>query len=131
MKKNRIVLILIVLVILGFAGYAYLYQGHRDIASEKESYLVTVNTIFKEFQTNEVKANQKYLDETIEVYGKISSVDPETNSVIIDEKLFAVFKEKIKTDELQLLSNVKVKGRFIGYDDLLGELKMDECTPVE
>lgn len=131
MKKNKIVLILIVLVILGFAGYAYLYQGHRDIASEKESYLVTANTIFTEFQTNEAKANQKYLDKTIEVYGKISSVDPETNSVIIDEKLFVVFKDKMKTDELKVLSNVKVKGRFIGYDDLLGELKMDECTPVE
>lgn len=131
MKKKRVVIILILLAILGFAGYAYLYQGHRDIASEKESYLVTANSIFSEFQTSETKANQKYLDKTIEVYGKISSVDPEANSIIIDEKLFVVFKEKIKPEELMVLSNVKVKGRFIGYDDLLGELKMDECSLVQ
>lgn len=131
MKKKRVVIILILLIILGFAGYAYLYQGHRDIASEKESYLVTANSIFSEFQTSEAKANQKYLDKTIEVYGKISSVDPEANSIIIDEKLFVVFKEKIKPEELMVLSNVKVKGRFIGYDDLLGELKMDECSLVK
>lgn len=131
MKRKRIVLILIVLVLLGFAGYSYLYKGHRDIASEKESYLVTANSIFDEFKADEAKANQKYLDKTIEVYGKISSVDLDANSVIIDEKLFAVLKDKIKNGELMVLSNIKVKGRFIGYDDLLGELKMDQCTIVE
>jgi len=131
MKRKRIVLILIVLVLLAFAGYSYLYKEHRDIASEKESYLVTAHSIFDEFKTDEAKANQKYLDKTIEVYGKISSVDLDANSVIIDEKLFAVLKDKIKNGELMVLSNIKVKGRFIGYDDLLGELKMDQCTIVE
>jgi len=32
---------------------------------------------------------------------------------------------------MMLLSNVNVKGRFIGYDDLLGELKMDEGSVVK
>ena len=27
--------------------------------------------------------------------------------------------------------SIKLKGRFIGYDDLLGEFKMDECSIVE
>lgn len=131
MRKGKILIILVILALLGFGVYSYLYQGHRDIASEKQSYLVTANSIFEEFKTNETKANEKYLDKAIEVYGKVTGMDLETNSVIIDEKLFIVFKDKIKEDDMMLLSNVNVKGRFIGYDDLLGELKMDEGSVVK
>lgn len=131
MRKGKIIIVLVILALLGFGAYSYLYQGHRDIASEKQSYLVTANSIFEEFKTNETKANEKYLDKAIEVYGKVTGMDLETNSVIIDEKLFIVFKDKIKEGEMMLLSNVNVKGRFIGYDDLLGELKMDEGSVVK
>jgi len=66
MRKGKIIIILVILALLGFGAYSYLYQGHRDIASEKQSYLVTANSIFEEFKTNETKANDKYLNKAIE-----------------------------------------------------------------
>jgi hypothetical protein len=114
-------------LILGYLIYSYVYKSHRDIASEKESFLVTADAVYNEFKTDESKANQRYLDKTIDVYGKISSVDLKENTIVIDEKMFAVFKDKMPAG-LQLQSEIKIKGRFIGYDDLLGEMKMDQCT---
>jgi len=127
MKKNKIIFILVFVLIVGYLIYSYVYKAHRDIASEKESFLVTADAIHDEFKADEQKANQKYLDKTIDVYGKISSIDSKEKTIVIDEKMFAVFKDALPAD-LKEHSEVKVKGRFIGYDDLLGELKMDQCA---
>lgn len=127
MKKNKIIIISVFVLILGYLIYSYVYKSHRDIASEKESFLVTADAVYNEFKTDASKANQKYLDKTIDVYGKISSVDLKENTIVIDEKMFAVFKDKMPAG-LRLQSDIKIKGRFIGYDDLLGEMKMDQCT---
>lgn len=129
MKKNKFLLVFLLVAVLGYVLYSYVYKGHRDIASEKGSFLVTANSIHDEFKANEKKATQKYLDKTIDVYGKISNVDVSENAIILDEKLFAVFKEKLPSN-LKEVSNVKIKGRFIGYDDLLEELKMDQCVLI-
>lgn len=126
MKKNVIVLIFVFALIAGYLVYSYVYKSHRDIASEKGSFLVTANVIHDEFKADEQKANAKYLDRTIDVYGKISSIDLEENTIVIDEKMFALFKDKMPSN-LKVASEIKIKGRFIGYDDLLGELKMDQC----
>lgn len=126
MKKNKILLILIFLLIGGYVIYSYIYQNHRDIASEKGSYSVNAIDIFSEFKTDEKKATAKYLDKTVEVSGKISNIDLKENTIVLDDKLFAVFKDKV-SENFKPLSVVKIKGRFIGYDDLLEELKMDQC----
>jgi hypothetical protein len=129
MKKNRIIIIGFFLVICVLGLYLYLYKDHRDIGSEEGSYSVTAISIFEEFKKDENKSNQKYLDKTIEIYGKISSVDLSANIIIVDEKLVGVFKDKIAS-EIKLGTQIKIKGRFIGYDELLEEMKMDQCVIV-
>lgn len=128
--KKKIILILLVLILITIVGYRYVYKEHRDIATEKGDYTITAKDIFSEFQKNEVNANTKYLDKTIEVTGTISSVDFDSNSIVIDGKLFATFKDKIP-ETFQPNSKIKIKGRFIGYDALLEELKMDQCVVLE
>lgn len=127
MKSRKIILFGILTFLMGYIIYSYVYQSHRDIASEEGVFLVQPTVIFSEFKANEEKANQKYLDKTITVFGKISSIDFNENAVIIDDKVFTVFKDKLPQN-LMKSSEIKMKGRFIGYDDLLEELKMDQCV---
>ncbi|MCG2610494.1 hypothetical protein LZZ90_03110 [Flavobacterium sp. SM15] len=129
MRKYKVLSVVVLILIGCYLVYSYLYKDHRDIASEKGSYLVSALSINEEFKTDENKANAKYLDKTIDVYGKISKIDTAENALIIDDKMFAVFKDQLPAN-LQQLSNVKIKGRFIGYDDLLEEMKMDQCLII-
>ncbi|UOK42458.1 MULTISPECIES: OB-fold putative lipoprotein [Flavobacterium] len=129
MKKNRIIIFLILVLVAGYLVYSYVYKSHRDIASEKGSFTVTADEIYNEFKADQTKASAKYDDKTIDVTGTISSMDVEGNSLVIDEKMFAVFKDKLP-QEIKLQSKVKIKGRFMGYDDLLDEMKMDQCVFV-
>ena len=106
--------------------YFYVYKAHRDIAKEEVSYDIAVPALFSEYQSNESAANTKYLDKTIVVSGKVSSLNMETRSIVLDEKLFATFLDKIPAT-IQPNSQLKIKGRLIGYDSLLEEIKMDQC----
>lgn len=124
--RNKVIFIFLVLIVVLFVAYRYVYKDHRDIAAENGVYVTTAKAIFSEFQKSEVNANTKYLDKTIEITGTISGVDFEAKSIVIDEKLFATFKDKIP-ETFQPNSKIKIKGRFIGYDVLLEELKMDQC----
>jgi len=126
MKKRVLYLLVLILGIGGFIGYKILYKNHRDIGGEKASFSLSVKKFEQEFVINDSIANAKYADKTVEVQGKITNIDTASNSIAIDEKLEAAFKEKISG--LRLQQGIKIKGRFVGYDDLLGELKMDQVS---
>ena len=127
--KIKLTILFLLLIVIAIGIYFYTYKGHRDIAAEKESYAIAVTEIFSEFQSNEITANSKYLNKTIAVSGDLSNVDVATKSIVINEKLFATFKE-LPRKKLQLHTKIKIKGRFIGYDALVEELKMDQCVLV-
>ena len=124
--KKKVIIFFFLLLIVVIGTCLYTYKAHRDIAAEKGSYTIAATEIFSEFQTNEKVANAKYLDKTIEVTGDLSNIDVTTKSIVINDKLFATFKDGIPKT-LQPNSKIKIKGRFIGYDALVEELKMDQC----
>lgn len=122
--RKVILIVLFLLALIG--GYFYIYKEHRNIAKEEVSYDIAVLALFLEYQSNESTANAKYLDKTIVVSGKVSSLNRETQSMVIDEKLFATFLNEIPST-IKPNSQIKIKGRLIGYDSLLEEIKMDQC----
>lgn len=127
MKKTGYFLIVLLLLLMSWAFYSYLHKDHRNIASEKEAFQVSAKAIYQEFSKDETAANAKYMDKTIEVSGRVTAIDAEENTIVIDEKMFVYFKDKL-SEEIKVQSNVKVKGRFMGYDNLLEEMKMDQSV---
>lgn len=128
--KKKVAILVILLVLVAVAAYKYTYKPHRDIAAEEGSFTVTADKIFSEFQADENSANAKYLDKTIDVSGTISGIDAATKSIVINDKLFATFKDDLPKT-LQLKAKIAIKGRFVGYDALVEELKMDQCVILE
>lgn len=130
MKKNKWIIILVILVLLAFFGYNYVYKSHRDISSEEASFSIKVATLANDFKEDETKANEKYLDKTIDINGTVTSFDKESNLVVIDEVLSATLLGKPK-EEIVKDQNITIKGRFIGYDELLEEFKMDQVSIIK
>ena len=126
---KKIIFFFFLLILMAIGAYLYSYKDHRNIAEEEGSYTIAATEIFTEFQLNESKANTKYLDKTIEVTGVLSNIDAATKSIVVNDKLFATIKDGVPIN-LKLNSKIKIKGRFIGYDALLEELKMDQCSLV-
>lgn len=127
--KKKLLIFGVFIIFGGFLLYNYIYKEHRNIANETESFVVTVVGLKEDYSKNDSLANVKYLDKTIVIYGKITSIDLSNKMLMIDTSLAAVIKDN--NVELKQNDSIKLKGRFIGYDDLLEEFKMDECSIIE
>lgn len=127
--KRRIFLFVFIAAAVGISVYFYAYKGHRDIATETADFTLTVVQLQKALGTNDSLAYKKYQDKTIQVSGKLSSIDAENKALVIDEKLFATFLKDVPKG-LEAGGQITVKGRFLGYDDLLEEFKMDQATVI-
>jgi hypothetical protein len=126
---KKIVLPLLVVLAVLFVLYKYLYKSHRDIANEEVLFTTTASVILDEFKKDEVAANSKYLDKTIIIYGKITALDLKEQSVTIDAILFGKLSDT--ESSLKINDSIRCKGRFIGYDELLEEIKMDQITLIK
>jgi hypothetical protein len=121
--QNKLIVIFI-LIIGSIIAYSYMYPNHRSISEETVSFAVKADYIHGEFIQNSAQAEQKYLDQTLLVSGLVTAID--SKSLTIENKVYAQF-ETLNSD-LNVNDSVTVKGRCIGFDDLLEEIKLDQCT---
>lgn len=126
MKKKLVFTGILVAIITAVIVYNYVYQDHRDIKTEKESFSVSAIALAKEFETNLTNAENKYLNKTISIKGVVSEVNE--NSIMVNNKIFCLF-ENLKPIPIKN-SPIHIKGRLIGYDDILEEVKIDQCNIV-
>lgn len=128
-KKYFRILISIVFLMLLVATtiFIYAYKEHRNISSEKPDYELKAEQLIKEFESNVEIANQKYADRTIISYGKITSLDLNNRMIVVDEKIVIEFSISIPK-QLKIGDFLKFKGRFVGFDELFQELKIDQAT---
>jgi len=124
-KKVKIIGILLVTVLLIGISINYVFHGGaRDLATEEAEFKVSSKEITEEFTNDVAKANLKYSDKAIAVSGKVTAVSD--SIVTIDNTIICNFKtpdNSIKNEQF-----ISVKGRLVGFDDLMGELKLDQCS---
>ncbi|MBP4138956.1 OB-fold protein [Flavobacterium geliluteum] len=129
MRKKIFIGTLIVLA-TATAVYFYTYQDHRNISSEKASYVMSISDLEQEFAKNDSLALLKYQDKTIELTAQVTAVESEDKALILEQKLFATFNDSVP-ENIVSGEKINIKGRFLGYDELLDEFKMDQSSIIE
>jgi hypothetical protein len=126
-KIKKLIILVILFFIGGYFGYEYIMTGgERNLETEKAAFIVSSSTIYEEFTRNTELATTKYLNKAIEISGTVSAC--ESNLLTLDGKIFCLLKTKDKVD---LNSSIVIKGRVTGYDDLLEELRLDQCIIIK
>lgn len=125
MKKK--ILLFVFTLCLFFLGYNYLFPDHRTINQEEALFNVEASILFDEFIDNSKQAENKYLNQTITVSGVITSFNNE--NIMINNKIFCKFDNIV--NKININDSIVVKGRCIGYDELLEEIKLDQCSIVK
>jgi hypothetical protein len=117
-----------VIVLIGLCSYYYvMYGGARDLSSEETAFTVTSTAINNEFTNDLEGSNKKYLEKAVAISGTITKL--EDSLVTLDHNIICTLKNPnsvIKNNQ-----PIVVKGRIVGYDDLLGELKLDQCFIIK
>lgn len=126
-KTSWALLIVLVLVATGIMGYRYVMNGGaRDLSQEKPEFTVTSKAISEEFIANTTQANIKYLEKAVAISGTVTQT--EGTVIILDHDIVCVMKSP--DPSIKINQKITLKGRLVGYDDLLGEIKLDQCNPI-
>jgi tRNA_anti-like len=114
--------------LFGFVAYNYVMTGGaRDLTTEEVAFTVTSKAITNEFTSNIDACNKKYLEKPVAITGKITSITSDV--VTIDNTIFCTLKDK--QSSLIKDQNITIKGRVVGFDDLMGELQLDQCYIIK
>lgn len=124
LTKKYLPLIFILLLIV---VYAVWNKPHKNYSNTKPNITISSSNFINEFKANSTLATEKYLNKIILVTG--NTTDKLTKSVVIDNGIVCTLdSSSIKALELiQINNNVSIKGRFVGFDDLFEEIRLDHC----
>ena len=125
MSENKII-IFIVFILLGIGVYLYISKVAPDYFTLKSEITFENTSQFKEI-------NEKYIGKVVEISGEITnvnSVSPFINITLDSCYLFSF--EMTNIDRYFILGQkIKVKSRFIGYDDMFDEYTFTDCDILQ
>ena len=130
MKKKYVVLITICLVVIlsAIVGYEFTFNAaHRDISNEAITTTISAGELQSSFIENETLATSKYLDKVIATSGIINHIN---GADITLSQHVRVTLQTTESTELQIGDFITVKGRCIGFDELLEMVKIDQAILI-
>lgn len=136
---NRLKIILLGLLVIALVtigiGIYFFYKKPPDVRQLKAAYEITAVALLQEFNNDEIKANQKYLDKVIAVKGKVVEikVDSLMQSTIVlegSDPLSAVtcsfYKEEVEqVKNISIGSETTIKGICTGK---LMDVVLNKCS---
>ncbi|MCT4663647.1 MAG: hypothetical protein N4A45_00270 [Flavobacteriales bacterium] len=119
-KGKKFLLVFCILgFIAGFFGYRYIYKDHDTIQELSTEYSGTAKELLNKVSENPENWNNKI----VEISGLVTKVN--ATSITINSSVFCQL-DPSNSKTINQQDKAKIKGRIIGFDDLLMELKMDQ-----
>ena len=115
------------IIFLAISVYFVWNKPHKDYSTVKTDITISSLNFINAFKSNSTLATEKYLNQIILVNGDIT--DKLTKSVVLDNGVVCTLdSSSLKTLRLiQINDKISIKGRFVGFDDLFGEIRLDHC----
>ena len=130
-QENKIQLIKkyspLIFIVLLIIVYAVWNKPHKNYSNTKPNITIDSSNFINEFKTNSTLATEKYLNQIILVNGNVT--DRLTKSVVLNNGIVCTLdSSSLKALEpIQINNDVSIKGRFVGFDDLFEEIRLDHC----
>ncbi|NBC83448.1 MAG: hypothetical protein GVY19_08705 [Bacteroidetes bacterium] len=139
MKTKRLILIVVITGAVAAAGIGYLMYNkpHTDIAATEPAYTIDAKSLVMDFNISNHKANEKYVNQVIQVNGTIVNIRQTQTSLwaisLYDEfqGVTCVMDSVYATENTDILSNLEegedivVKGMC---DGALTDVKLSRCV---
>ncbi len=121
LKRNKILLFLSAIVIVtGYSTYKYIYKPHKTIEDYEVKFVGTSEAFLKKVKEDAIV----WQNVVVELSGTITSKDE--NGITMNTSIYCQFKKSASISQLKTGQKIEIKGRVIGYDDLLDEIKLDQ-----
>ena len=114
-----------VLPLVALVAFVYYTKSLKpDYASMKPTLITDSHDLLWRFQMNE---GAELINQVVQFRGKVTGFD--SLLVIMDHRLICN-PDSTMVDDLSIGDSTTLKGRCIGYDDLLEELRLDHVVKI-
>ncbi|RRO24969.1 hypothetical protein [Flavobacteriaceae bacterium 14752] len=126
-KYFKYVVLIIIIVAIGYGIKSYIYQPHEDLTQRKADLEIKAERLIENLNTQSELFIKKYHHQTLLVSGQVTELD--ASWLILNQKILFKFNQNI-TKDLKIGDSLKVKARFLGYDELLDEINFDQSMLI-
>ncbi len=125
-KRNKGILIgLILIMIGGYSMYKYTYKPHKTIDDIELKFAGNAADFLTKIKENNIVFN----DAVVQIKGEVTSIN--VQGINLNNAIYCQMDATISLSELKVGQEIEVKGRVIGYDDLLEETKLDKTIIIK
>ena len=121
-KKNKFfITVLMLFSSIGIVIYTYTMRAPTTIENKKIDFTRSAEELLLKITDH----TEEWQDKIVVVSGEVTSSDDK--GIMLSRKIYCQLKQVTDFQKINLSNNISLKGRIIGYDDLLEELKLDQC----
>ena len=121
-KKNKFfITVLVLFSSIGIVIYTYTMRAPTTIENKKIDFTGSAEELLLKITDH----TEEWQDKIVVVSGEVTSSDDK--GIMLSRKIYCQLKQVTDIQKINLSNNISLKGRIIGYDDLLEELKLDQC----
>lgn len=128
MKVKNIIKLVLAGVLIFSLIYVYrsVFPGKRNIGTEKAEFKISASDLRDSMAIAEIAL--KYSDKVIVVQGTVSAING--TSINLDQAVEAILIAD-PSNMVKEGDQIMIKGRCVGFDDLLGEVKLDQASLIQ
>ncbi|MFD2586721.1 hypothetical protein ACFSQJ_07245 [Croceitalea marina] len=130
-KKNLkyfVIGAIVVGLITGFVIFDKVMNApHRQISKEVTDFVMPAEDLQFQFANSQETATTKYMDKVIETYGSVTEIG--LNHIVLEDKVLVMFLEGLNQEIIEG-DQLKIKGRCVGFDELILLVKIDQATTI-
>lgn len=126
-RKTKIILLVIgILFIGGYGSYKLIYKPHKTVNELPVDFKGETTILLQNLKN----APEKWTGKIVELEGNVSHID--LKGFMLNKTIYCQ-KNTSYSESIQLKEGAfhSIKGRIIGYDDLLEELKLDQVILIK
>ena len=128
MKKSKIIIIVFLFVLSISLGWYInmLLTAKPQKASDIEAKYSGSAEAFSNLADKNISI---WFQEVIEIEGNITSI--EKDGVVLNGNIYCQFENPLLLEDLKGNMLINIKGKMIGFDELLMEIKLNQCIIIK
>ncbi|MEM8763819.1 MAG: hypothetical protein AAGD88_08400 [Bacteroidota bacterium] len=116
----------IIAATLAYFGYQYMFPEQRNILEEEVAFTLAPESLNEAFQAE--TQGLDYIDQVVQTTGKVTEFD--SGWIVLDNHIQANLLPSNIDAPLSKDMVITIKGRCVGYDELLELVKVDQATII-
>lgn len=126
MKQYRWILTVAVIMLLAIMSYYVVFNDSEKMVETAQLKDVSSFVLYESVKDSAGKSGSSYVNSIVQVSGKISKISD--NTLVLDSLIQVDLQESVPVISNQ---QITIKGRCLGYDDLLELVKIDGAVIIK